>query len=313
MAFEEVKQLRQEFANGVLNLRDFEPQGVLGVGELGRVTRARHRKSGAMVAVKELLTDGELSEDLIEDFCREVRVLYSCRFPFVLGIIGFTIQPPFAIVTPYVDGGSLFEYVKSSGERQRLDATQKTLVAAGVAYGMSKLHEANIIHRNLKSRNILLDGRLLPFVSDFGVARTVEGKSTGMTRNCGTVNWSAPEQMESYQYDNKVDLFSFGGVLYELLCHQIPFEGLPSVKVATEVCRGRRPTLPDGKEKSVVKAIKECWEADPKKRPTFQALFEKIIAGKIGWEGTNSKALSALKKIIKEAESQADRKKTKGK
>jgi serine/threonine protein kinase len=125
---------------------------------------------------------------------------------------------------PYVVGGNLYDYTRSRGERGRLDATQKTQIAIGVAYGMHCLHNANIIHRDLKSMNILLDTRLLPFICDFGIARTLE-ENCVLTRNCGTVYWMAPEQMKWDSYDNEVDVYSFGMVLYEMLCERFPFQG----------------------------------------------------------------------------------------
>jgi serine/threonine protein kinase len=307
-------QLRRDFPDGVVTPTAFEVSDQIGAGDFGQVHRAVHRRSGEVVAFKEIVTDANLTQDQIDDYCREVRILWTTRWPFVLPLHGFTIVPPYAIVMPFVDGGSLYDFVRKDGAKRRLDPTQKTLVAAGVAYGMIGLHEANILHRNLKSRNILLDSRLLPFISDFGLARMVEGKNVSMTRGCGTANWSAPELLESFTYDNKVDVFSYGCILFELVAHQIPFDGLPPMKVSAEICHGKRPTFPsESKDKKIIELIRKCWDQDPKKRPTFREIYDKMIAGKTVWDGTQSKALKALTKLVAEshAEDGAPKKKAK--
>jgi serine/threonine protein kinase len=199
---------------------------------------------------------------------------------------------------PYVNHGSLYDYTRTNAPKGRLDATQKTLVAIGVAYGMLQLHKANIIHRDLKSMNILLDSRLLPFICDFGIARTVEGKNQALTRDCGTTYWMAPEQMQSCHYDGKVDVYSYGMVLYEMMCERFPFQGYEPVACAQAVIQVRRPDLPASGEKKMCDLIRQCWAQDPAKRPTFAEIYPKLLKGKVGWEGTNPKALKAMKSLI---------------
>jgi serine/threonine protein kinase len=293
-----LKSLPDEIHEGVLSLDDFDPLEEIGSGGYGKVIRARHRNSGQIVAIKTLFTDVGLTDKLVDDYLREIRTLWTCRFPFILILHGFTIQPPFAIITPFVSGGSLYDYTRKTGSKGRLTNTQKSLVAIGVAYGMTHLHRVNVIHRDLKSMNVLLDSSLLPFICDFGIARTVEGKNIALTRECGTVHWMAPEQMQFDRYDYKVDVYSYGMVLYEMLCHQMPFEGLDPIQCALDVCRGARPTLPSSGNKKICDLIRLCWNGEPKKRPEFAHIFDSLITGKRGWDDTEPAALKAMKKLI---------------
>lgn len=296
----ELAELARHIPNGVVKIEDFERKQELGAGAFGRVYRAIHRKSGIEVAIKELFIDEDLDRDKLRDFAHEVEMLWHCRYPFLLALYGFTLTPPLSIVMPYVCHGCLWDYVRSRQPKGRLDATQKSLIAIGVAYGMAHLHQNGIIHRDLKSMNILLDGRMLPFICDFGIARTCEGKGQIMTRECGTTYWMAPEQISSYHYDYKVDVYSYAMVLYEMLCEQVPFEGKDPMWVMQSVVDGERPKLPK-KEPAVCQLIEACWAAEPKSRPGFPKIYKRLIDGEYLWEGTNAKALRAMKKLIKES------------
>lgn len=302
----ELSDLARHIPNGIVKLSDFEKKQELGAGAFGKVTRAIHRKSGKEVAIKELFMDDALDEEVVLDYVHEVEMLWKCRYHFVLPLLGFTVKEPYAIVMPYLSHGSLWDYVREDNPIGRLDATQKTLIAIGIAYGMSHLHEANIVHRDLKSMNILLDDRMLPFICDFGIAKTCEGKNTFMTRECGSTLWMAPEQMNSHHYDGKVDVYSYAVILYEMLCEHLPFEGLDRMQVMVKVSDGKRPKLPS-KEKAVCSLIKSCWEQDPKKRPPFKKIYKKLIKGDHNWEGTNPKAIKAIKMLIKSAKEQREK------
>jgi serine/threonine protein kinase len=296
--------LQQHFSAGVLSLDDFDIHGEVGRGGFGRVVRGVHRSSGKSVAIKLLFTDESLDEDLLQDFSHEVEMLWKCRFPFVLCLYGFTVTPPLAIIMPFVNHGSLYDYTRSIGAKVRLTGTQKTLIAIGVAYGMSFLHKANVIHRDLKSMNILLDSRLLPFICDFGIARTIEGKNEILTQDCGTTYWMAPEQMSCPSYDSKVDVYSYGMVLYEMLCEKFPFQGHDQIAGAREVAQGKRPELPASGNKKICELIRSCWAHDPKKRPNFTDIYTQLIKGKIGWDHTIPKALKAMQRLIESTNSQ---------
>jgi serine/threonine protein kinase len=296
----ELANLSAEIPDGVISLHDFDLDRELGAGGFGKVLHGWHRATRTEVAVKLLFTDEGLQEDLITSFVHEVKMLWKCRAPFVLSLMAFSVRPPLAIVMPYLNKGSLFDYTRPVGEKARLDNTQKSLVAIGVAYGMSRLHKANVVHRDLKSPNILLDSRLLPFICDFGIAKSVEGKNVMMTQLCGSTYWMAPEQIATDCYDCKVDVYSYGVVLYEMLCESIPFLGMQPVEVALLVVGGVRPDLPR-KHLKVCRLIEQCWAQDPRARPSFEQIYNEMTHGNYLWDGTNAKAVVAIQKLINDS------------
>jgi serine/threonine protein kinase len=216
----------------------------------------------------------------------------NCHFPVILAVHCFTVERRLAIAIPSVASSSVFGCTRSSGQKVRLNPTEKTLIASGVANGMAYLHRANTVHRRLKSLKVLLDGRLFPFVCNFGIARTLQGRNA-MTIGCGTTFWMAPEQMDSRHHDFKVDVRAFGMVLHDLLCEEVPFEG----RHPAQVCRGVRPTVPSSGDSRIRSRIRVCWQQDHQARPTFEPIFNQSIGGKSGWDGTNPNAL-VMKKLI---------------
>jgi len=292
----ELNVLANQLMGGIVNVNDFDFERIIGKGGFGEVWYAIHRQSQIKCAVKKLFMD-QMDEIAIEMYVREIKILADCRHLFLLRLIGFTTEPPFLIVTPFITNGSLFDYLLPNSRKPPLSPTNKTLIAMGVAYGMMKLHEKGIIHRDLKSPNILLDDRLLPYICDFGIARE-SSQDAQLTKDIGTINWMAPEQMESHTYTNKVDVYSYGMILYEMISHKIPFEGMKPVKIAKIVLSdGLRPPIPKG-EKDIKKLIETCWRSDPTNRPTFEGIFYNFAVKRIMWKGTETRAIDMLLDVI---------------
>lgn len=117
-----------------------------------------------------------------------------------------------------MSGGSVYDYLRSQRATMRLPMLIR--VAGDVARGMDFLHKNNIIHRDLKAANLLMDEYEVVKVADFGVAR-VQANSGVMTAETGTYRWMAPEVIKHGPYDHKADIFSFGIVLWELLTGKV--------------------------------------------------------------------------------------------
>ncbi|CAM8942248.1 unnamed protein product [Rhodiola kirilowii] len=226
---------------------------------------------GQDVAVKVLKSEN-LTDELRREFDQEVYVMKRVRHKNVVQFIGTCTRPPnLCILTEYMSGGSIYEFLHK--EKGRFDLSSLLKVGMDVAKGMSYLHENNIIHRDLKSANLLMDEYNVVKVSDFGVARLLNTSGI-MTAETGTYRWMAPEVIEHKPYNEKADVFSFGIVLWEIVTGQLPYENLTPLQAAIGVVqKGLRPTIPTNTHQKLVELIEICWHHDPALRPKFSEVI----------------------------------------
>ncbi|XP_019243225.1 PREDICTED: serine/threonine-protein kinase STY46-like isoform X2 [Nicotiana attenuata] len=224
------------------------------------------------VAIKVLKAEC-LNELVQKDFAQEVYILRKVRHKNVVQFIGACTKPPLlCIMTEFMSGGSLYDFLHKTKGFFKLPSVLK--VAIDVSKGMSYLHQNNIIHRDLKTANLLMDENQLVKVADFGVAR-VQVQSGVMTAETGTYRWMAPEVIGHRPYDRKADVFSFGIVLWELLTGKLPYEYLTPLQAAVAVVqKGLRPTLPTHTHPMLVELLERCWQQDPCLRPEFSEILE---------------------------------------
>ncbi|KAJ8772678.1 hypothetical protein K2173_027855 [Erythroxylum novogranatense] len=184
------------------------------------------------VAIKVLRTDN-LNDKQWREFAQEVFIMRKVRHKNVVQFIGASTRPPsLCIVTEYMSGGSVYDFLHK--KKGRLDFPFFLRVAIDVSKGVNYLHQNNIIHRDLKAANLLMDENGVVKVADFGVAR-VKDQSGVMTAETGTYRWMAPEVIEHKPYDHKADVFSFGIFLWELLTGKLPYEHLTPLQAAVGV------------------------------------------------------------------------------
>ncbi|PIA47742.1 hypothetical protein AQUCO_01400386v1 [Aquilegia coerulea] len=187
---------------------------------------------GTDVAVK-ILKSEHLNEALQVEFAQEVLILRKVRHRNVVRFIGAcTKLPQLCIVTEYMPGGSLYDYLHK--DHTVLDLPLLLKFAIDVCYGMEYLHQNDIIHRDLKTANLLMDTENVVKVADFGVAR-FQSQGGEMTAETGTYRWMAPEVINHLPYDQKVDVFSFAIVLWELTTAKVPYDTLTPLQAALGV------------------------------------------------------------------------------
>ncbi|KAJ8773344.1 hypothetical protein K2173_028521 [Erythroxylum novogranatense] len=180
-------------------------------------------------------------------------VCFFIAFPLSLQFIGACKDPLMVIVTELLPGMSLRKYLVSIRPRQ-LESRVALSYALDIARAMDCLHANGIIHRDLKPDNLLLTANQKSVkLADFGLARE-ESVTEMMTAETGTYRWMAPElystvtlrQGEKKHYNNKVDVYSFGIVLWELVTNRMPFEGMSNLQAAYAAAfKQERPSIPE--------------------------------------------------------------------
>jgi hypothetical protein len=268
----------------LVQFEEFRIEGELGSGGFGDVHSAVHVRSGTPCAIKTLRKQELTGRDLTM-FLRELEALLRFRNPFLLSAIGYCDSAPFAIVTEVMPGGNLTQALRGGIDGTPLSATQLSLIALGVADGMRALHSAGLVHRDLKSGNILLDKHLFPKICDFGIARPRGGLQT---QRIGTLSWMAPEAMLSKEYDEKVDVYSYAIVLWELLARELPWRACTQAQVVQKVAIERaRPLIPRGTPPELADLIAQCWAQDPHERPTFDYIYHAFRSCCVLFPGTD--------------------------
>ncbi|ESQ53088.1 hypothetical protein EUTSA_v10024738mg [Eutrema salsugineum] len=241
------------------------------------------------VAIK-VLKPERLDSELEKEFAQEVFIMRKVRHKNVVQFIGACTKPPhLCIVTEFMPGGSVYDYLHKQKGVFKLPTLFK--VAIDICKGMNYLHQNNIIHRDLKAANLLMDENEVVKVADFGVAR-VKAETGVMTAETGTYRWMAPEVIEHKPYDHKADVFSYGIVLWELLTGKLPYEYLTPLQAAVGVVqKGLRPTIPKNTHPKMKELLERLWEKDPTVRPDFSEIIEQLeqIAKEVGEEGEEKK------------------------
>ncbi|XP_009596827.1 serine/threonine/tyrosine-protein kinase HT1-like [Nicotiana tabacum] len=242
-------------------------------GRHSRIYRGIYKQRDvAIKLISQPEEDRDLAALLEKHFTSEVSLLLRLNHPNIITFIAACKKPPvFCIITEYLPGGSLRKYLQQQ-EPYSLPLNLVVKLALDVALGMQYLHAQGIIHRDLKSENLLLDEDMHVKVADFGISclESQSGRAKGFT---GTYRWMAPEMIKGKNHTRKVDVYSFGIVLWELITALTPFDDMTAEQAAFAVCqKNARPPLPAACPTAFCKLINRCWANNPNKRPYFEEI-----------------------------------------
>ncbi|XP_022725738.1 probable serine/threonine-protein kinase SIS8 isoform X2 [Durio zibethinus] len=242
------------------------------LGSYGEVYRGEWH--GTEVAVKKFL-DQDIFGESLEEFKTEVRIMKKLRHPNVVLFMGAVTRPlNLSIVTEFLPRGSLYRLIHRPNNQ--LDERRRLRMALDAARGMNYLHNCTpvIVHRDLKSPNLLVDKNWVVKVCDFGLSRMKHSTYLSSRSTAGTAEWMAPEVLRNEPSDEKSDVYSFGVILWELSTLQQPWGGMNPMQVVGAVgFQHRRLDIPDDMDPAIAEIIRGCWQTDPKLRPTFAEIM----------------------------------------
>ncbi|CAA0830402.1 Protein kinase superfamily protein [Striga hermonthica] len=249
----------------------------IGSGSFGTVHRAEW--NGCDVAVK-ILMEQDFHAEQFKEFLREVAIMKRLRHPNIVLFMGAVTEPPnLSIVTEYLSRGSLYRLLHKPGAKEALDERRRLSMAYDVAKGMNYLHKCNppIVHRDLKSPNLLVDRKFTVKVCDFGLSRLKANTFLSSKSAAGTPEWMAPEVLRDEPSNEKSDVYSFGVILWELATLQQPWGNLnPAQVVAAVGFKGKRLEIPREVNPQLAALIEACWTKEPWKRPSFSSIMDSL-------------------------------------
>ena len=218
-------------------------------------------------------------EDIVKNFYQEVIMMDKMRSSYFINFVGAVETPQhYSIVTEYAKCGNAVNYYKGNNYSKVM--TVKILL--DVANGMKILHSNHLIHRDIKSENILIasfsrDEQVNAKISDFGTSRTTTALTATMTQKVGTPIYNAPELLMKKKYGIEVDIFSFAIVCYEIFTRKVPYENFKHLWDITDfVVEGKRLDIPNEIDDEMKTIISDCWKQNPLERPKFDVILKRL-------------------------------------
>ncbi|OHT07609.1 TKL family protein kinase [Tritrichomonas foetus] len=281
-----VEELLSQFKAINIENEDLRLHGQIGAGGFGTVNKATRLSTAEVVAVKELRSD-RLTVGSWASLYAEIETMASVRHQFVLELVGAHITEPYRIITRFCQGKSLFDRLhRCNKQTPPLTPTKLTTIAYEVAVGMEHLHSMDIVHRDLKTLNILLDDEDDGCVADFGLSGMMKDNQE-LCGGVGTPHYTAPEVLSHARYGPKVDSFSFGVVLWEMLMRKVPYGDMSHMAIYEHVVtRGWRLGMPNDTPEGLKKMITRCWSKNPNDRPDFSEIVHLFEANEVFFPGS---------------------------
>jgi serine/threonine-protein kinase len=276
--------------------------GELGRGGMGVVYQARQIKLNRIVALKMVLAGAHAGTEQLARFYAEAQAVAQLQHANIVQIYEVSEQaglPFFSL--EFVDGGSLAR--EAGGQPQPVENAARTVQL--LAEAMHYAHQHGVVHRDLKPANVLLTSDGAPKITDFGLAKRLEGESSNQTRTgaiLGTPSYMAPEQAlgEVHRIGPLTDVYSLGAILYELLTGRPPFAGPTAVDTVAQVTRDE-PVAPSQLQPKVPADLEticlKCLEKEPPKRYTSASALADDLGRFLRGEPILARPVSTLERL----------------
>ncbi|OHT11431.1 hypothetical protein TRFO_19060 [Tritrichomonas foetus] len=291
----------------VKKIEDYEIVEKLRAGGFATVFIAKKKNTGEIYAAKDINAKGKKMAD-DQMILREIEIFAKIKGPGILPFHGISLtnfegEPYPTIFTKYMKNGSLGEMLRQEKLRKaptEWNNTKKMINIYGICVAMAFIHKNNVIHRDLKPDNILLDENCYPFLSDFGMSKLVDSTSNVKTMNGGTPAFMAPEIYTNSPYNSKVDVYAFGMLLYQTICAKEPFAEFKknTFMIWHKILSDQRPPLTDAFPESFKELIKKCWAGDMNARPSFEEIVKLLDTGSVMLPDVNIEEFEEYKKLV---------------
>lgn len=228
---------------------------------------------GKHVALKTLF-DPRVGDKLKQEFMDELHVMSSLSHPNCVDLYAANTRPPKLVIVMELCDRSMYQFLHQTNEP--LSNELAIRMATDTAAGLAHLHEQtpSIIHRDIKSMNLLLTVDKVVKLCDYGLVTT---KVTA----AGTPSYMAPELLQSRPFSKKVDVYAFAIILWELFKREVPWAGYAPMEVRTMVLEGERPDVPTVDCPYMVRGLmRRCWNEKAEMRPNFIDILVELNA----WE-----------------------------
>ena len=306
---------------------DFLIQEELGRGGMGVVYLAQQRSLNRRVALKVMASGLTLSKRHVERFRREAAASAKLRHPAIVPVHSLTeVDGTFALAMDFVAGRNLGDMLDdlrlANGEgfgegvgvgtlgiaAEKGYVAECAMLAAQVASALATAHQNQVVHRDLKPRNLMVDDRRQVRLLDFGLAKSLDAArdhSLSMSGEItGTAHYMSPEQTlaKRVEVDQRADIWSLGVILYELLTLRRPFDGKNLQQIVYEICfkepvalQKRNPKVP----RDLVTIVSKALEKDPQNRYQTADEFEADLQRFLSWEPIHAKPVGAMTRASK--------------